>query len=110
MVHRLRDHLRQQGGRYVTVAEAAKTVGLSTSRASARFREEAGGSLKRFLDRERGRVAGQLVVFSDLTFKQIAYRMGFGDLFSFSRFFKRLHGASPRKLRAKGLPNVRRDR
>ena len=102
LARQIRDHLLHEGGRYVTVGDVARRQKLSISRTSARFREETGGSLKSFLDRERGRLALQLASFSDLTFKQIADRMGFADPAAFSRFFHRLHGASARAIRSRG--------
>lgn len=97
---RVRAFARARGGRPVTAREAAGRLGLSASQAALRFRREAGTSLKRFLDAERGRQARQLVVYSDLAFKQIADRLGFPDAFGFSRFFRRVHGQSPREARA----------
>jgi AraC-like DNA-binding protein/mannose-6-phosphate isomerase-like protein (cupin superfamily) len=102
LADKIRDYLRRQGGQYTSVVEVSEFVGLSVSRTSALFREEADCALKTFLDQERGQIAKQLVVFSDLTFKQIAYRLGFADIFSFSRFCKRVLGTSPRTLRTKG--------
>jgi AraC family transcriptional activator of pobA len=99
----LRAYLRERGGEYATVESVASRWGLSAGRFSARFRSETGCSLKSFLDRERGEIAKQLVIFSDLSLKQIAFRMGFNDLFCFSRFFKRIYGVSPRSVRMRGL-------
>jgi len=109
LAREVRGHLLHEGGRYVTVGDVARRQKLSISRTSARFREETGSSLKSFLDRERGRLALQLVTFSDLTFKQIADRMGFKDPAAFSRFFRRLHGTTARAIRARG-PLKPRDR
>jgi len=95
----IRELVRERDGTYLSVAEAAERVGYSPGHLSARFRAEHGVSLKTFLDRERARRAAELVRYSDLSFGRIAYEMGFGDGFAFSRFFKRLHGVSPRAFR-----------
>jgi len=102
LVSRVREYVRGRGGGYVSVAEVAGELGYSPSHISARFRREGGVALKTFLDRERGRRAAELVLYSDLNFGRIAYEMGFPDPFAFSRFFKRVHGTGPRAFRARG--------
>lgn len=99
MVDRVREFVRLQNGQYVGVEDVATHLGYSTSYVSARFRNDTGQSLKSYLDAERGRVLARLVLFSDLSFSQIALQVGFRDLFAFSRFFKRIHGRGPRAFR-----------
>jgi AraC-like DNA-binding protein len=96
---RVSEFVRTREGRYVTVSQVAEAVGYSASHLSVLFREGAGEPLKTFLDRERGRRAAELVSYSDLSFGRIAYELDFRDVFAFSRFFKRIHGRSPRAFR-----------
>jgi AraC family transcriptional activator of pobA len=99
LVGQVRRFVRGREGRYVTVTQTAEAVGYSASHLSALFKRQSGEALKTFLDRERGRRAAELVSYSDLSLGRIAYLMGFPDLFAFSRFFKRIHGRSPRAFR-----------
>jgi AraC-like DNA-binding protein len=63
------------------------------------FRTSEGTALKRYVDRERCRVAESLVMYSDLNVGEIAESLNFIDIYSFSRFFKRQTGKSPRDFR-----------
>jgi AraC family transcriptional regulator, transcriptional activator of pobA len=69
------------------------------------------GTLSRTLTRLTGRTTKQLILdrvlleaarllrFSDLTIKEIAARLGFGDQFAFSKAFKRQRGEAPLDFR-----------
>jgi AraC family transcriptional regulator, transcriptional activator of pobA len=71
------------------------------------------GTLSRTLTKLTGRTAKQLILdrlmleavrllrFSDLSVKQIADRLGFGDQFAFSKAFKRQRGAAPVDFRSR---------
>jgi len=100
--------LEREGGRALTVAEVARRLGYSVSHVSARFRREAGLALKSFLDRHRARMAARALEYSDLSIGEVAETLSFGDVFAFSRFFKRVMGRSPRLYRARRA--VRRHR
>jgi len=105
LVSRVTRYVRTREGRYVTVRDVAEAVGYSASHLSALFRSEAGEPLKTFLDRQRGRRAADLVRYSDLSFGRIAFELDFRDVFAFSRFFKRIHGRSPRAFRRRAAPD-----
>jgi AraC-like DNA-binding protein len=55
--------------------------------------------LKTYLDLERAKVASRLLEYSDLNITEIAETLDFPDVFSFSRFFRRVVGMSPRPFR-----------
>lgn len=103
----IEEFVRQQGGRRVTVRDVAEQMKCSVSSISSRFREEKGASLKQWLDSERGDVAERLLMYSDMNASQIAYHMGFPDLFSFSRFCRRVLGESPRSIKKGHVPRGR---
>ncbi len=46
--------------------------------------------------------AARLLRFSDLSIKEIAARLGFGDQFAFSKAFKRQRGEAPLDFRGRG--------
>lgn len=84
-----------------SVAAAARVLGLSPGHASARFRQEHGMPLKRWLDVRRAEYAGRALSGSDLGIAAIAEVCGFVDQFAFSRFFHRVTGESPSAFRAR---------
>lgn len=92
----VRAFVREARGRPVVLADLAAHVGYSAGHTSALFREQTGQSLKAWLDEERAAVARELLAFADLSVSQIADTLDFPDLYAFSRFFKRMEGASPR--------------
>jgi AraC family transcriptional regulator, transcriptional activator of pobA len=87
---------------------------FATSHEARHYASELGvtpGTLSRTLTRLSGRSTKQLILdrvileavrllrFSDLSVKEIAARLGFGDQFAFSRAFKRRRGAAPLDFR-----------
>jgi AraC family transcriptional regulator of arabinose operon len=101
LAQRVAELVRSRRGAPVSVRQAAAELGYSPGHLSALVRRETGRPLKELIDRERGRRAAELVRYSDAGFKQLAEELGFPDQFSFSRFFKRVHGRSPRAFRAR---------
>jgi AraC-like DNA-binding protein len=94
LVARLRT-LCDHGRRPLSVAAAARGLGLTPGHASVRVRGESGLPLKTLLDRFRSEAAQERLRWSDHDLTHIAAELGFPDLFAFSRFFKRLNGVSP---------------
>ncbi|MFW6212068.1 MAG: AraC family transcriptional regulator [Spirochaetota bacterium] len=92
--------LRQSAGRPTTVGQIAAAVGLSPGHLSNRFSEENAMPLKRHIDRARLSYARELLEHADLPISLIADELHFPDVYSFSRFVKRLSGHSPREIRA----------
>jgi AraC family transcriptional activator of pobA len=87
---------------------------FTTSHDAGHYAAELGvtaGTLSRTLTKLTGRTTKQLILervtleavrllrFSDLSIKQIAARLGFGDQFAFSKAFKRQRGEAPLELR-----------
>jgi len=99
LVRTVREYLDVQGGGPVSVADLAGHTGYSRSRLSELFHDQAGVTIKQYIDEHRAEAAEALLRYSDYNFSRIADTMGFPDLFTFSRFFKRMRGKSPREFR-----------
>jgi AraC family transcriptional activator of pobA len=95
----VRVYVGEHAHRRLTVAEVAAAVGYSPSYLAARYRRQAGTSLKKAIDAARAAAARHLLLYSDRTVTQIAEALGFVDLYAFSRFFRRTNGAAPRDFR-----------
>jgi AraC family transcriptional activator of pobA len=108
LVRTVHQHLGSRGGGPVSVADLADHTGYSRSRLSELFREQAGVTLKRYIDEHRAEAAEALLRYSDYNFSRIADTMGFPDLFTFSRFFKRMRGRSPREFRKRASARGRK--
>lgn len=91
--------VRSRNGRNTSVQEVADHLGYTANHVSAQFRSLVGESLKHFLDRQRAQKARSLLLYTNLSVTQIAETLGFNDIFSFSRHFRRMTGRSPRRFR-----------
>ena len=91
----IRDILKRSGKSFPSVSKVADEVGLSRPYISRLIKTETGLSLKPFIDREYIEIAKQMLRMSDLNISEIAQQLGFKDLFSFSKFFKRIEKISP---------------
>lgn len=74
--------------------QAARALGLSDRTLKRRLQDE-GISYRMLLAEVRGNQANQLLKDETLTLTQIAERMGFSDLSSFSQAYKRWFGVAP---------------
>ena len=73
----------------------ARTVGLSTSHFRRRFKAAFGRTPMAYLERVRMEEATQLIKDGDLSIKEVARKVGYGDANNFSTAFKRFFGTSP---------------
>lgn len=96
------DYLRQHCDEDVSVESAAELAGLSPSRFRELFGRHFGRPPREYLRQARVMRAKQLMVGSDLTLSQIAGRVGFSTVHSFSRAFKEAEGIAPSEYRRCG--------
>lgn len=83
----------------LTVAELARWAGLSGTRFAHLFTEQVGTSPMRYLERQRMRLAEQLLDLTPRTVAEIARAVGFTDPLYFSSRFRRHAGVSPTAYR-----------
>lgn len=98
---RLSRFARERVARRPTPADLASEVRLSPDYFARVFRRTYGVAPRTWLLRERLRAAALRLVESDSSVTEIARGLGYGDVYLFSRQFKRVHGCSPRAYRAK---------
>lgn len=82
-----------------TLKTLAEWLGYSEKYCSELFRSVMGEPFSRYLARQRTEVAANLLITTDHSIGEIAAALGFSDQFSFSHFFKRATGLSPRAFR-----------
>jgi len=85
--------------RSISAASVAHAIGCSSGHLASLFRKYSGTSLKNYIDEAKSAFIKQYLLYSDLSITDIAALAGFDDIYSFSRFFKRLAGVSPNAFR-----------
>jgi AraC-like DNA-binding protein len=83
----------------LTLKLLAQFLGYSEKYCSDLFRLTMGESFTRYLKRQRTDTAVTMLKHTDKPIADIASALGFSDQFSFSHFFKRATGLSPRDFR-----------
>ncbi len=86
----------------VDIAAIAASVGLSYESFRKRFAAAVGVSPGQYRRRLKIATASELLTTTNMTLKQIAEALGFGDEFHFSHRFKQITGLAPSRYRAGG--------
>ena len=81
----------------LTVEQIAGRLNLDRSYFSVRFKERMGISPKQYLVRYRMSLAAKLMTENQKSVSVAAYSVGYPDIFSFSKMFKRCYGVSPQE-------------
>lgn len=79
----------------ITVADVAVKVGVSYEHLSRVFRKHQGSSPAGYVQRLRMNKATELLCDSGFSVSAAALEVGYRDLYTFSKAFKRFHGLSP---------------
>jgi len=95
------DILAKSPSQFPTAEEISEMMNISRAYLSKKIKDETGVSLKPFIDIQRINTAKTLLQLSELSISEIAFQLGFIDVFSFSRFFKRILFVSPSQYRNK---------
>lgn len=77
----------------------AEHLGLSRRTLSRRFKEATGGTPRDFLQQARLRASVNFLMFSACSVEEIGYRVGYEDVGTFYRLFRRSLGISPNRYR-----------
>jgi AraC-like DNA-binding protein len=96
---RIRSHAEAHCLRLRTVDELARECRVTPMYIARLFRRFGRTGAYRFLLRMKMNRAAELLLDEGLLVKEVAERLGFPDAFTFSRAFKRIHGAPPARLR-----------
>jgi AraC-like DNA-binding protein len=92
-------HVSRRAAERVEPAQLARLVGLNADYFTRLFTRTYGMPPRRWILRERMRVAADLLREGDEPIAEVAKRLGYPDVFLFSRQFKQAHGRSPRAFR-----------
>jgi AraC-like DNA-binding protein len=80
----------------LTLNEIAQSVGYSASYFSSIFKKETGYAPLNYFNLLKIQQACFLIDTTEMTFRQICYKIGIEDVYYFSRLFRKIMGVSPR--------------
>jgi AraC-like DNA-binding protein len=83
------------------VSDLIVSLSLNYSAFKKKFKNQTGISPTQYYLNLKLKKAVELMTFTTLSFKEIAYKTGFKSQFYFSRFFKKKYGDSPKSYRQK---------
>ena len=85
-----------------SLQDIADAIGRSPVQTIRIFRQATGFTPYDFLLEEKIAAAGEMLLHTTKTSKEIAYMLGFQDEFYFARLFRKRRGLSPRNYRNRG--------
>lgn len=96
---KLRAYVEHRRHEPIRLADAAASIGVSTSRLSHLFHEKTGMRFSDWFCRKRIADAEKLLRSSDASICDIAYSVGFRNTRTFERAFRKINGMSASKYR-----------
>jgi AraC-like DNA-binding protein len=100
-IEKIKSFLKKNSHTALTTQDISKHLGFSISYTRSLFKSLTGDSLKNHIDQARFSEAKNLLQYSDYSIGEIASLLSFTDIYSFSRFVKRISKSTPRGIRAK---------
>lgn len=101
---RLKDHVDQHYDEELSLAVAARITGLEKKYFSTFFHEKTGVCFKDWLAHVRIARALEMLKAQDVSITRTAFAVGFQDLRTFERTFKRCTGMTPSAYKRKVRP------
>ena len=103
-LERLKRHVETHLSESVSLADAARVAGLERKYFSTFFRGKVGVTFTSWLSSVRLDAAEQLLSTRNHAISSVADQVGFGDLRTFERAFKRAHGSTPSQFKNSARP------
>ena len=103
IVEGIKAYLKSNFNKPISFSDIASQFNFSPAYLTKIFKEHAGTSPVKYLQKYRIDVARKLLWSSNLSVKEVALKVGFEDQFHFSKNFKNIVGVSPQQFRSKIL-------
>jgi transcriptional regulator GlxA family with amidase domain len=97
-------HLERDSSEKIHWDELSRLIHMGRSSLCRFFRRATGRTMTQYLNEIRVDTAARLLVDTDLSVLDIAFRAGFGNYSNFSRQFRKIKGCGPRELRREFSP------
>lgn len=99
IVHTAITYMKENIDRSLSVKELSEHINYSQSYLYSLFKEETGYPPIHYFNHLKIQKACQYLSFTDMSIKEISYKLGFNDPFYFSRLFKQMMEMSPTEYR-----------
>lgn len=99
LVDSIKTFLLENLDKSFTLDEIASKFNYSKSYLHTKFKKNTGYSVMVFLNLKKTQKACEFLNYTDLSIKEISFKVGFNDPLYFSRIFKNFMGKSPRNYR-----------
>lgn len=96
---KIRNYLNKNYSNKITLEEVSKYIGINRTTLNEIFKDKYKTTIKSYLLEIRIQKASHYLSHSSLGISEIAYSVGYEDVFQFSKIFKKYNGISPRKYR-----------
>jgi AraC-like DNA-binding protein len=100
LIHKIDLYILDHAGENIRVSDLATHCRMSESSFRVKFLRQSGMSPGQYLIEKRLDRASHYLLESDMSISQIADTLGYPDIFSFSKQFKKFRGASPMQFRS----------
>lgn len=105
-VSRIKKYIDGHYHEEISSADIEKLCGISYKHVCTVFRENTGTTVKKYLIGTRLKAACRLLEETPLSVSEISEEIGMGDVYYFSRIFKREKGCSPSRYRKDYVPRI----
>lgn len=95
----LKTYLETHYAKRITLSELASDLGVTPQHLSAQFKQHFGIGPIGYVIRQRLEQARYLLLDQNLSVTEVAARVGYTDVFQFSRIFTKHYGVSPKAMR-----------
>ncbi|WP_203257233.1 AraC family transcriptional regulator [Hyunsoonleella ulvae] len=99
LVDQIKSFLLSNLGENFTLIEIANKFNYSKSYLHTKFKKETGYPVMVFFNLKKIQKACEYLNYTDMSIKEVSYKIGFDDPLYFSRIFKNFMGKSPRNYR-----------
>ena len=103
-LHRLKTFIEERYSEPISVARAARVVGLAEKYFSTFFRERVGIPFKAWLRRFRVTKAKEMMCSRNVYITEVAFEVGFEDISTFIRAFKSCEQMTPSEYKRRFRP------
>ncbi len=105
-VSRIKKYIDGHYHEEISSADIEKLCGISYKHICAVFKENTGMTVKKYLIGARIKASCRLLAETPMSVSEISEEVGMGDVYYFSRIFKREKGCSPSRYRKDYVPRI----